>query len=122
MNTASKYLPIRKVALGFVASGVVYLAKRIGLDVGPSEVNDLLEPVIGFAVAFAVKDPQVKTALDAVDTFATEHPEAAAELHELADRFVAQHDKTQAAVTSHYQAAANLASSASEARQKVRSA
>lgn len=61
MNRFS-WAPIRKVAVGFAASLAVYGAHRLGLPLGPSEAEGFVTPLVGFAVAYLVRDPRVRKA------------------------------------------------------------
>lgn len=57
-----KLLPIRKIAAGLVASGLVYLARRVGLDIGDAAANEAAVAIVGFVVAYLVPDPRVRKA------------------------------------------------------------
>ena len=62
------WAPIRKVAVGFAASAVVYGAHRLlHVDLAPEAVEEALIPVVGFLASWAVKDPRVKAAADELE-------------------------------------------------------
>ncbi len=52
--------PIRKLAVGALASLLALGASALGLHVGPDIVNEAAVSLIGLAAAWAVKDPRVK--------------------------------------------------------------
>jgi hypothetical protein len=47
--------PVRKIVAAGVAAAVVYVARRLGLDLGSSEVNDVVEVVVPVVVGYLVK-------------------------------------------------------------------
>ncbi len=52
-------LPIRKVIAAALAALVVYGAQRLGLDLGPAEVEEAAAAVVAIIVAYLVPDPRV---------------------------------------------------------------
>lgn len=62
-----RWAPIRKITLAALTAAVVYLAQRAGLDVGPDAVNDALQAALPVIVGYAVTDPRVKHAVDAIE-------------------------------------------------------
>ncbi len=69
--TRINWLPIRKVAVGFVAAALVWIAQRIGLDIGSAALNQAATAVVGFVVAYLVPQaaqvPAVREAVEAVE-------------------------------------------------------
>ena len=47
--------PIKKVAAGFVAAGIAYVAVQLGVDLGDEDVNDAALALVGIVVAYLVK-------------------------------------------------------------------
>jgi uncharacterized membrane protein YhiD involved in acid resistance len=70
-SDSTSWVPIRKVAIGFLAAAIVWVAQRIGLDFGPAAVNQAATAVVGFIVAYLVplarKVPAVEEAVEAVE-------------------------------------------------------
>lgn len=50
------WTPIRKVAAGFVAAAIAYVAKRAGVDLGPESVNEAAVAFVGIVTAYLVSD------------------------------------------------------------------
>lgn len=50
-----KYKPIKKVAAGFVAAAIVYVAHKLGVNLGDEDINDAALALAGLAVAYIVK-------------------------------------------------------------------
>lgn len=50
------WTPIKKVAAGFVASAIAYVAKRAGIDLGPEEINEAAIAFVGVVVAYLVPE------------------------------------------------------------------
>lgn len=64
---SSPLLPIRKLAVGFVTSLLALAARKLGADIGPDLLNQAAVVIVGYAAAYAVKDPRVKAAKDEID-------------------------------------------------------
>lgn len=59
-------LPIRKVAVGVVASGAYFVAHKVGLTFNDKDANDVGQAIVGFVVAYIIPDPRVQKAEKAV--------------------------------------------------------
>jgi hypothetical protein len=55
-----QYLPIRKVLVGGLAAGLVYLARKNGISLGDAQADDLVNVFVAPVFAWAVHDPRVR--------------------------------------------------------------
>lgn len=67
MSTVLSYLPIRKLVMVAVGSGLTWGAQRAGLDLGTDALNTGSAILVGLAFGYAEKDPRVMAALKAVE-------------------------------------------------------
>ena len=51
----SKYTPIRKVAAGFIAAAIAYVATQLGVTLGDEDIKEAALALAGIAVAYIVK-------------------------------------------------------------------
>lgn len=51
----NEWKPIKKVAAGFVAAGLAYLARQLGVDLGSDEINEAALSIVGILTAYLVK-------------------------------------------------------------------
>lgn len=120
----TNYLPIRKVAAAGAAFGITLALRALHVDLGPELVNEAAMGLVTVATAYLVKDPRVQAVgrvAAKVEVVAEQHPAITAELHKLADDFVATHKQAQAAIDATFAAAAKADTSATQARVKVAS-
>lgn len=68
-------LPIRKVVVGLVGSGLTWAAMRLGLDLGSDAANQAAQIIVGVVFAYAERDPRVATVIRDVER-AVEKPQA----------------------------------------------
>jgi len=61
-----RFLPIRKVVTGLVASGLFYAAHRAGFTFGQADADQAAQGLVGFAVAYIVPDPRVQSVVGKV--------------------------------------------------------
>lgn len=52
--------PIRKVVVAALATGLVFLGRRVGVDVGSQEATDAVSGLIPLVAAWATPDPRVQ--------------------------------------------------------------
>lgn len=50
----SKWTPVRKIAVAFLGSAITYVALRLGLDLGPDDVNEAASAVVGLIFGYLV--------------------------------------------------------------------
>lgn len=63
-----KYAPIRKIVVGFITSVVILAARKYAhLDLGSENVADAVNLAVGYAAAYAVRDPRVSHAVQVID-------------------------------------------------------
>lgn len=55
MNDLSQWRPVRKVAAGFVAAAIAYIAVQLGVDLGDEDIKEAALAIVGVAVAYLVK-------------------------------------------------------------------
>lgn len=60
MNQLSKYLPIRKIVTVAIAAGLVWGARRAGMDLGPEAANEASLVIVGLLAGYFEKDPRVR--------------------------------------------------------------
>ena len=51
-----KYVPIRKVAVGFIAAAIAYAAHQFGVDLGDEDVNDAALALVGLLAAYLARN------------------------------------------------------------------
>jgi hypothetical protein len=49
------WTPIRKVAAGFIAAGIAYVAVQLGVDLGDEDVKEAALAIAGVLTAYLVK-------------------------------------------------------------------
>lgn len=118
----TNYLPIRKVCAAGVAFGITVALRALHVDLGPEIVNEAAQGLIAVGTAYLVKDPRVQAIgreVAKAEKIAAEHPALTAELHVLAERFLASHAKAHAAIDAAYAKATEAEVSATQAVEKV---
>lgn len=59
-DSATNWVPLRKIGVALVASGLTWIALRAGVDLGESEINEAATGIVGLLTAYLVPDPRVK--------------------------------------------------------------
>lgn len=73
------WAPIRKLVVGAASYGVILAARKLlHLDLGPDGVADVVNGLVGFGAAYAVRDARVRSAAEAA-----QRSKLAGELEEL---------------------------------------
>jgi uncharacterized membrane protein (DUF4010 family) len=99
------YAPIRKLVVGAVTYGAVLGARKaLHVNLASDTVSDVVNGALGFAAAYAMRDPRVRTAQTEAEHILVsiqEHPQLVSEVASLAQEAIghrAEMDKALAAL------------------------
>ncbi len=54
--TKTQWKPIRKIVAAAVGAGIAWVALRVGVDLGPEEVNEAASGVVAVLAGYLVKN------------------------------------------------------------------